>query len=79
MFSFLIRFILNHHIMHLQCPSCCVRDVHTYSGLSLAFFGISTMPLAFERVCSSPDTTELMATALPLIGCGFDQARKSVS
>ena len=56
------------------------RDVHTFSGLSQAFFGLATMPLAFERVCSQQPAIsgKLVAAALPLIGCGFDLARKTV-
>ena len=38
------------------------------------------MPLAFERVCSQQPAIsgKLVAAALPLIGCGFDLARKTV-
>ena len=57
------------------------RDVHTFSGLSQAFFGLAAMPLAFERICSQSQPQvvgPLVAAALPLVGCGFDLARKTV-
>lgn len=62
----------------MQRLSLSSRDVHTYSGLSQAFFGLATMPLAFERMCSQPITSPLVSAALSLLGCGFDQARKRV-
>lgn len=62
----------------MQRLSLSCRDVHTYSGLSQAFFGLATMPLAFERMCSQPITSPLVSAALSLLGCGFDQARKRV-
>ena len=56
------------------------RDVHTFSGLAQSFFGLATMPLAFERVLSQqpPVKGQLIAAALPLVNCGFDHARKTV-
>ena len=96
------------HVARLIGNPSPPRDVHTFSGLAQAFFGLAAMPLAFERICSqsqvwgNPDITDyitgnttgvtaiqtdpqppvvgpLVAAALPLVGCGFDLARKTVS
>ncbi len=33
------------------------RTKHTFHGLSFAFFSLSAIPTAFERVVSLPDST----------------------
>ena len=38
------------------------RTKHTFNGLSFAFFSLSAIPTAFERVVSRPDSA-------PLLGC----------
>jgi hypothetical protein len=47
---------------------------HTYAGLSYAFFGLASIPLAFERVVRNPGprippTSQTAAVALHAVSC----------
>lgn len=55
------------------------RNQNTYGGLSLALFGLASLPLAFERICAlpAPVPSQLVSLSLALLGSGFDQARKN--
>ncbi|BDA44800.1 probable DDB1- and CUL4-associated factor 1 at C-terminar half [Coccomyxa sp. Obi] len=57
------------------------RNKHTFVGLSFAFFGLASVPLAVERVCALPTEVveELVERALSLLTCGYDPARKNVA
>lgn len=55
------------------------RGPSTHGGLSLALFGLASLPLAFERVCALPAglPAALVSLALALLASGFDPARKN--
>lgn len=50
-------------------------------GLSLALFGLASLPLAFERTCAAaaPVPEELTAAGLSLLAASSDAARKNAA
>jgi hypothetical protein len=50
-------------------------------GLSLALFGLASLPLAFERTCALPPPvpSQLVAAALSLLAASSDAARKNAA
>lgn len=50
-------------------------------GLSLALFGLASLPLAFERTCATPPPVpqELTAAGLTLLAASSDAARKNAA
>ncbi len=45
------------------------RNKHTFVGLSFAFFGLVSVPLAVERVVRSLHADILLSHAMPLTPC----------
>lgn len=50
-------------------------------GLSLALFGLASLPLAFERTCAlhPPVPSQLVSAALSLLAASSDAARKNAA
>jgi HIV-1 Vpr-binding protein len=57
------------------------RTPHTSMGLSLALFGLASLPLAFERTCAlrAPVPAQLVSAALGLLAASSDAARKNAA
>ncbi|KAF5830074.1 hypothetical protein DUNSADRAFT_15056, partial [Dunaliella salina] len=61
----------------LQIP----RNQHSFNGLSLALYGLASLPEAFERVCMLPNplVDQLVQITLQLLRSGYDAARKNAA
>ncbi|KAF6254729.1 hypothetical protein COO60DRAFT_1642091 [Scenedesmus sp. NREL 46B-D3] len=65
----------------VQLLLACPRTPHSSMGLSLALFGLASLPLAFERTCALPQPvpSQLVSAALSLLAASSDAARKNAA
>ncbi|MEW5311080.1 MAG: hypothetical protein WDW38_002823 [Sanguina aurantia] len=57
------------------------RTLATFQGISMALFGLASIPLAFERVAAlpAPQPQQLVEATLGFLTCGSDPGRKNAT
>eukprot|EP00775_Hariotina_reticulata_P010780 gene10779-10936_t len=77
-----MRFMqLQHYDSKYLTAVFSAKNSHTSMGLSLALFGLASLPLAFERTCALPPPvpSDLVAAGLSLLAASNDAARKNAA